>query len=724
MAAISAGQGPTHEAESQTRSFEGCNTCRSRRVKCDEARPSCSQCRKSGLHCGGYGKTIYFDFEEDHERTRFRRPLFSEEARREMSEQLTSSIPGRLLPWHLAQLDEESQSMPIDKDINVFHGPFGAFKVTRSGSSTTVWQGPSTTLSHGTLQVSDTARGRHDPVLSSPDFLTSMPVDTLLHSILDTADSDLPTYLTDLGDSTLDADNVIQGSTEAITIPSTDFPSLSHDEQASQYVQFSELMSYSHVDQHTPTPTPTTVMSCMPTPHAAAPKNAGFLLQYFSTTLLSFLTPIRHEKTPWQILFLPYMRDCLALLTLGQPVDHAGMCTFYGLLAISARSLGGVHNSQLWLEQGEAYRQRAYQHCEIMLRTAYDLPKRYKYKSVLIALQIMVLISTLGGDPVTEEYYFLEAEKFIKLKGLGRKSSRKVRLLHQCYAFERLMYESTCMRGIDFKQRNRVCNDIRSVSVVPYPEDSMAFRPPNWDNLDEEISKANSPEESEADLESEILGLSPEAFCSNVSGLPKHWILLILHIVLLGKEKDSAEQNRSSGSLDLQEFLGRAKKLERCINQHAIQREWPAHHDEHAADGRPALGNMLDAIGHCLQIYFYRRIYEVNTSWLQDKVVKVRDCLLRCETVDPNYEMSGCVGLLWASFIASCEAEDPQIQNSFSGWYQRAAKRTGMSCWLNSLDLSEQIWSEKQKSRGTKLTWIDVLRRHQRQRIPAYTAVA
>lgn len=37
-----------------TRSKSGCNTCRQRKVKCDEARPSCRRCRQDGRPCHGY----------------------------------------------------------------------------------------------------------------------------------------------------------------------------------------------------------------------------------------------------------------------------------------------------------------------------------------------------------------------------------------------------------------------------------------------------------------------------------------------------------------------------------------------------------------------------------------------------------------------------------------------------------------------------------------------
>lgn len=53
---------------SQTNVFEfniGCVTCKAKRLKCDETKPSCQQCHKRGVECGGYKKDFKWrTFEE------------------------------------------------------------------------------------------------------------------------------------------------------------------------------------------------------------------------------------------------------------------------------------------------------------------------------------------------------------------------------------------------------------------------------------------------------------------------------------------------------------------------------------------------------------------------------------------------------------------------------------------------------------------------------------
>ncbi|KIW29040.1 hypothetical protein, variant [Cladophialophora immunda] len=42
----------------QPKSRTGCNTCKARRMKCDELKPSCSQCIDRGVECGGYVRNL------------------------------------------------------------------------------------------------------------------------------------------------------------------------------------------------------------------------------------------------------------------------------------------------------------------------------------------------------------------------------------------------------------------------------------------------------------------------------------------------------------------------------------------------------------------------------------------------------------------------------------------------------------------------------------------
>ena len=49
----------------QSKSRNGCITCKGKRLKCDETKPTCEQCRKRNVQCGGYSKAFKWrSFEE------------------------------------------------------------------------------------------------------------------------------------------------------------------------------------------------------------------------------------------------------------------------------------------------------------------------------------------------------------------------------------------------------------------------------------------------------------------------------------------------------------------------------------------------------------------------------------------------------------------------------------------------------------------------------------
>jgi hypothetical protein len=82
---------------------------------------------------------------------------------------------------------------------------------------------------------------------------------------------------------------------------------------------------------------------------SAIPPNITVLLQHYSTRLLDLLTSFRHTKTPWHVMFVPQAKRCVAALALGETVDHASLCTFYAILAVSTFSLGGISKAPIWV---------------------------------------------------------------------------------------------------------------------------------------------------------------------------------------------------------------------------------------------------------------------------------------------------------------------------------------------------------------------------------------
>jgi hypothetical protein len=182
-------------------------------------------------------------------------------------------------------------------------------------------------------------------------------------------------------------------------------------------------------------------------------------------------------------------------------------------------------------------------------------------------------------------------------------------------------------------------------------------------------------------------------------------------VIRLGTEKDTAEENPGPDALNLKDFISRAKSLEDYINK----LWWPsqdtfAFTNNQSSLDRQILENMLEALRHALAIYFYQRIYDLNASMLQEKVVSVQDCLLQCEYADSSV-VHRSSGFIWPAFIAACEAEDPEVQESFSTWFEVCARRSGLLGFTQTLISIKKIWQEKQGGDGSSTTWLDLIKK-------------
>jgi arginine metabolism regulation protein II len=682
-------------------------------MKCDEQRPSCSMCRNSKLVCGGYGKSIFFDFQSNSKGAiaRFRRPLLTEKERECMSKEIISIVPPRLALWNIAQIDDECENKLASQDIQISRGPFGAFRFGQpSPSELTPSSDTPLDCSEDSNSPEDADFVQTNNYLLHAETALSPYYQAPVESSLDQTELDSIQPQLDFWNSPLTADpNRVQEvfDFDAIEMPSTQqFPMAHLAPMASQFPQFTfDALFHQSAMQSS--------ISMVPIVDNNVPDDAVFLLKYYASTIPSLVSPYRHTKTPWHILFIPHAKNCLAALTLGEDLDHASLAAFYGTLAISAFSLSGAFQSQLWLEQAITYKQKAREYIRLMLKTAYDIPKKAKYKSILMALLTMVQGSIFSGNRDQTECYFLEAEKFIRLRGLNRNKSRKVRLLHHCYAFERIFYESTVVSGSNSKHRHHVRIAIESSGMVVSHQDSLTFHLPNCSNLVEEMSRVKGKEESENDLHLERLGVWNETLYPEIFGIPEPLVLLLSQVIRLGNEKDAVEHQDLRDPLSLGDFLSRAKSIEGMINRllGPSQNTHPPVHDETQIE-RCIADRMLEALRCALSIYFYRRIYDVDPSILQQKVIQVRECLLYCNEADPNGHYSSA-RFIWPAFIAACEAEDPDVQTSFSNWFKNSAQKSGLLAFTNTLEDIERVWQEKRSVVGTSVTWLDLARKNQ-----------
>ncbi|KAF1933524.1 uncharacterized protein M421DRAFT_199106 [Didymella exigua CBS 183.55] len=160
----------------RTKCFTGCWTCRSRRVKCDEAAPECERCRQMGVTCEGYGLRLSWvqydphntvDPEQDqHGRERSNQPELRASRRSLAPHSVTSSlerIPSPELDVTLTTLDEWRPGMSSE----VEDGAFGVFTVHTSAPQRSHTNAPASQSSH---DVADTIDQSIHFVVSAPEM--------------------------------------------------------------------------------------------------------------------------------------------------------------------------------------------------------------------------------------------------------------------------------------------------------------------------------------------------------------------------------------------------------------------------------------------------------------------------------------------------------------------------------------------------------------------------
>lgn len=620
-----------------------------------------------------------------------------------MSEWITTAISPRTVMQQLSMMDEQCEAASPSADIDISRGPFGAFRLVQDMPA------PGDDLPNlpEDTQLAQNVHEDGENALTFTSGTLTPRTRSLFQSILEFPEEDLSSSTIPMW-GTIDYSSRIQEIFDDVDI-TVDLPEFQPQPPILDFGHTFPFGTSGYEPQLEQTSPPDS--TSLSAADNIVPHDAVYLIKHYSTKVLTLLTPFRHSKTPWHILFVPHAKSCLAALTLGEALDHASLCAFYATMSISAFSLGGVTQSNTWLEQGTAYLNIAREHVRLMLGTAYDYPKTAKYKHVLIALLSMVQVAIVIGNRDQAECYFIETEKFIRVKGLNRKKSRKVRLLHHCYVFERMFHESVYLAGTNSPHRSHARKAIESSGAKAYSQDSLSFRLGDLNDLESQMLRVKCREEGENDLHLQNPGFWPKTLYPEIFGIPEKYVFALSLVIRLGQQRDEAKHQDSADALSLKDFLRRAKTVERYIKQLCRPNQGQDIHVTDQSEAfEPMLDDLLQAMHHALTIYFYRRIYDVEADMLQTHVVSVRDCLLRLEAAGAG-TMYGSARLLWPAFIAACEAEDPHLQVSFAEWFQNSATCSGLRYFDDAKTNIERVWKEKRSGHGSQVTWVDFMRK-------------
>lgn len=606
----------------------------------------------------------------------------TEPERARMSEYLTTAVPPDRVSHVLAVMGQELEDATSTRDDSLARGPFGVFQ----------------TFEHVPTSSVDTEEVRCDTNASQFDLANLATVD----GRLDVSELDFSLDLQLMESSEHETG-------EVLVVTDLFQPDLSAQALPVQQVDVHEDNDISPAwihDAHPSQMAPVLVWS-QPrmTPGPGVTDDAVFLLNHYVSSLIRCQTIFTHSKTPWHTLVLAQAKTCLASLTMGQSVDDALLCCYYGLLAASATSISSLAESPELIQRAEKYQFQARESAELMLRHAYAPQKLISYKSLLIALLTMTDLSLIFGNRDELERYLLATEKLIRMKGLARVKSRKVRLLHTCYSNTRIFHESVQVPNHDSEMRRSLCRFIGSHCVDVPGQDSCRFHLSSWSALEQEMNIPKAPDVEENDLHYECPHKPLSAFHAEVYGIPQVFVILLSQAIRLVNNANSTGGTDTEAAMSAKEFCSRAKSLETCINRLHEQTTGATVVGMDSQRQRRIVIGMQSA----LQIYFYRRVYNVDAWGLQRLVVSVRDWLFE-EDQDTTPRATAYVGFLWPAFIAACETEQEGVRRFFRNCVRARAKESGLDCYSKTLLFIELLWAKKLDPANAAVTWSDLVR--------------
>lgn len=318
-----------------------------------------------------------------------------------------------------------------------------------------------------------------------------------------------------------------------------------------------------------------------------------------------------------------------------------------------------------------------------------------------------MLFQMVKGDSENRLSCLIQAEKFICINGFKQSTvSPKRRALHHCYAYMRIMAETTSIA-------DDLSENLGRSSISDEDPAYTDFRIcPNIAFSDNIMAMEKDPSVAQRDLHLAIPGRWSLTLFPKMYGVAESFLMLMSQVIRLANERDRSIENGDEGMLNLKDFWVRAKTLERGI-QHLLasctSRNLSTHENEsllQLGDGRAL------AMYTALLIFFYRRIYDLDAALLQQEVDSVRDSLVRVRQDEAGYSEGNIATLIWPAFIAACEAVSLESQLFFSSWFDSCLTITGLVNASLAKQIFETIWTKRREAGryGERCSWPDVLR--------------
>lgn len=320
-------------------------------------------------------------------------------------------------------------------------------------------------------------------------------------------------------------------------------------------------------------------------------------------------------------------------------------------------------------------------------------------------------------------------EYLISLRGLRKPSiSRRARLLHNIYAWMRIVSESTHV----FDGESHAVEMVRPALGHPTPaaldRPKNRSQPGNPSNqpakphitLDsflylqpKPLHQAQADENPERDIR-DIHLADPQSDQNNmymqIYGVPETWLSLVSQITRLANVMDRLSTDKKDDAEVILSLQPRSTYLENAVCLFRSRHQIGADHLA-STPGVTLHTHMVHALSSALVIFFYRRIRNVNPLVLQDSVSRVIDSL---HVFDAALEQNGLSGpgTAWPAFIAGAEAMSAGQRESITAWLDKAFGKSGFAAYRVSKEVLDEVWKRMDEAQGDGgfVTWMEVCR--------------
>lgn len=310
----------------------------------------------------------------------------------------------------------------------------------------------------------------------------------------------------------------------------------------------------------------------------------------------------------------------------------------------------------------------------------------------------------------------LEAECFIRLRGIPATKTFGHRVLHHMYTHLRVMIEST---NIIQEPTGGGWMDAPSLDQVLESATSPRKFGVDQNSLGDLDTTRHKPEDvGYNDIHLDVSGCWPPTLYPELYGVPETLMTLLSQTISLVNEKPKLEAAALADpavSLALSQHI---KTLERQIWSWSLQASnMPAGprlppslvNEESQPLDRPQVESMALAMHGALIIYFYRRVYNMSVMIVQDQVRRTLELIQPCLAMG-QFDADFSVSISWSAFIAACEAATPELQ------------KLGLRC-LESIDdhgllverggpsaVARAVWERRKQTGDFTFGWPDLMR--------------